>query len=136
VDTLAFNGRQDLASLNKAKERQIINAVELVAKGLETGDARLIGQGATMSAIANQSILYKACLDTVINISRDFGAVGVCAAHSGTVLGVMFSTAAKSGHDDCIKEICRACPEVAYLKTVQLIAGGLLITGDDGSERG
>ncbi|SMD06067.1 GHMP kinase [Sporomusa malonica] len=136
VDTLAFNDRQDLASLNQAKELQIIQAVELVAKGLEIGDARLIGQGATMSALANQAILYKPCLDTAINISRDFGAVGVCAAHSGTVLGVMFSADAMSGHEACIKEICRACPEVAYLKTIQLIAGGLIITGDDGSECG
>lgn len=71
----------------------------------------------------------------VINISRDFGAVGVCVAHSGTVLGIMFSAAAASGQEACLKEIYRTCPEVAYLRTVQLIAGGLIITGDDGSER-
>ncbi|WP_425060754.1 L-threonine kinase [Sporomusa carbonis] len=135
VDTLAFNRREDLARLNQAKEPQIANAVELVVKGLQTGDARLIGQGATLSAIANQPILYKPCLDMVINISRDFGAVGVCVAHSGTVLGIMFSAAAASGQEACLKEIYRTCPEVAYLRTVQLIAGGLIITGDDGSER-
>lgn len=136
VDTLAFNDRKDLASLNQAKELQIIQAVELVAKGLEIGDARLIGQGATLSALANQAILYKPCLDTVITISRDYGAVGVCAAHSGTVLGVMFSSEAMGGHEACVREICRCCPEVTYLKTVQLIAGGLIITGDDGNECG
>lgn len=135
VDTLAFNDRKDLATLNQAKELQIAAAVELVAKGLATGDARLIGQGATMSAIANQTILYKPCLSQVINISRDFGAVGICAAHSGTVLGVMFSATAMAGHDACIKEIGRACPEVSYLRTVRLISGGLIITGDDGNER-
>ncbi|HWR43294.1 GHMP kinase [Sporomusa sp.] len=135
VDTLVFNDREDLAILNKAKETQIVTAVELVAQGLKTGNARLIGQGATMSAVANQAILYKPCLERVINCSSDFGAVGVCAAHSGTVLGVMFSADAMAGHEACIKEICRACPEVAYLKTVRLISGGLIITGDDGNER-
>ncbi|HWR08940.1 MAG TPA: GHMP kinase [Sporomusa sp.] len=135
VDTLAFNHREDLAILNKAKEPQIVNAVELVAQGLRTGNARLIGQGATMSAIANQGILYKPCLELVITRSHDFGAVGVCAAHSGTVLGVLFSADAMFGHAACIKEICRACPEVTYLKTVRLISGGLIINGDDGIER-
>lgn len=134
VDTLVFNDREDLAALNQAKEPQVMAAAALVAKGLETGDARLIGQGATMSAVANQAILYKPCLEQVIMISRDFGAVGICAAHSGTVLGVMFSANAMNGHESCIKEIGRACSAVVYLKTVQLIAGGLITTGDDGSE--
>lgn len=131
VDTLTFNHRQDLACLNQSKEGQVAAAAELVARGIETGDARLIGQGATMSALANQAILYKPCLEAIINISRDFGAVGVCAAHSGTVLGVMFDAAYLDGEKTCIKEICRACPEVIYLKTVRLISGGLTITGDD-----
>lgn len=131
IDTLAFNGREDLARLNQMKEPQVMAAVALVAKGLETGDASLIGQGATMSAVANQTILYKPCLEQVIHLSRDFGAVGICAAHSGTVLGVMFSATAMNGYEDCIKEIGRACSGVVYLKTVQLIAGGLSITGDD-----
>ncbi|CQR71279.1 L-threonine kinase [Sporomusa ovata DSM 2662] len=134
VDTLAFNHRKDLAALNQAKEPQIMAAATLVAKGLETGDARLIGQGATMSAVANQSILYKPCLEQVITISRDFGAVGICAAHSGTVLGVMFSATAMNGHENCIREISRVCSAVVYLKTVRLIAGGLIITGDDGCD--
>lgn len=134
VDTLAFNNREDLAALNKAKEEQVIAAIDLVTQGIKTGDARLIGQGATLSAVANQAILYKPCLEQVIHISRDFGAVGICAAHSGTVLGVMFSADDMSGKDACIKEIGSHCLEVTYLKTVQLITGGLIITGDDGGE--
>ena len=135
IDTLVFNHREDLSALNKAKEPQIVQAIELVTQGLKTGDARLIGQGATLSAMANQQILYKPCLEPMINASTHFGAIGVCAAHSGTVLGVMFSAEAMSGHEACIQEICQVCPEVAYLKTVRLIAGGLIITGDDGNER-
>ncbi len=135
VDTLAFNDREDLASLNQAKEMQVAAAVELVAQGLATGDAALIGQGATMSAVANQAILFKPCLEQVINISRDFGAVGVCAAHSGTVLGVMFSAGKLAGREACITAISRTCPEVTYLRTTHLIAGGLIITGDDGNGR-
>ncbi len=135
VDTLAFNNREDLAVLNQAKESQVAAAVALVTKGLETSDARLIGQGSTLSALANQTILYKPCLEQVIHISQDFGAVGICAAHSGTVLGVMFNATNMTGHDACIKEIGCRCTEVVYLKTVQLITGGLIITGDDSGGR-
>lgn len=135
VDTLAFNNREDLAVLNKAKESQVATAVDLVTQGLKTGDARLIGQGATLSALANQTILYKPCLGQVIKISENYGAVGICAAHSGTVLGVMFCAGNMAGHDECIKKIGSHCLEMVYLKTVQLISGGLIITGDDDGER-
>lgn len=134
VDTLDFNNREDLAVLNEAKESQVAVAVALVTQGLKTGDAQLIGQGATLSALANQTILYKPCLEQVIQISRDYGAVGICAAHSGTVLGVMFSAESMAGHDQCIREIACHCADVIYLKTVRLIAGGLIITGDDDGE--
>lgn len=135
VDTEDFNCRADLAELNRAKEPQVAAAAQLVIKGLATGDVKLIGRGATMSALANQTILYKSCLEQVINCSDSFGAVGVCVAHSGTVVGVMFSADSMDGHEACISEISRLCPEIAYLRTVRLIAGQLMITGDDGSER-
>lgn len=135
VDTQDFNCREDLAGLNRAKEPQVAAAARLVIEGLAAGDVKLIGRGATMSALANQTILYKPYLEQMIEFSGRFGAAGVCVAHSGTVMGVMFSAGAMDGHAACIKEISRLCPEVAYLKTVRLIAGQLIITGDGGSER-
>ena len=46
--------------------------------------------GATRSAITNQQLLYKPQLDAVLRLAEDVGAVGVNAAHSGTVLGLLF----------------------------------------------
>ncbi|MBP2654515.1 MAG: pduX [Firmicutes bacterium] len=135
VDTLQFNGRSDLAVLNKAKEPLVLQAVELVRLGLLKGDAALIGKGATLSALANQYILPKKCLPKIIEIVREYGAVGVNTAHSGTVVGVLFADLDYGRIEAGIKAIKKACPEIEYLRTVQMVGGGLIIEGDYGYER-
>lgn len=126
VDTLYFNRRADLAELNKAKEPQVRQAMEMVINGLASGDTRLIGRGATLSALANQSILYKPCLPKIIDIIPAYGAVGVNAAHSGTVLGILFPVESMLCCHDCIAAVLAVCPEIEYLRTVRLISGGLM----------
>lgn len=127
IDTLYFNRRNDLIRLNREKAGQVARALEMVMAGLKSGNSALIGQGATLSALANQKILYKPSLEKVITISNRFGALGVNAAHSGTVLGIMFDFSTLSSYYlDCIAAIQDACPDMRYLRTVKLIAGGLM----------
>lgn len=87
VDTLAYNA--DYQS-EKLREMRIDHAEALYAVkcGLRHNRPEDIGYGATLSARTHQRILYKPYLETVIELSRSF-AIGVCAAHSGTVLGVL-----------------------------------------------
>lgn len=125
IDTLQFNQRNDLLALNRDKERQVTKALELVARGLAMGDARLIGKGATMSAIANQGILYKPCLDTMIGIAEKHDAVGVNVAHSGTVIGILFADSSAERINECVAEVRETCSDVQYQSTVSLISGGL-----------
>lgn len=127
VNTQCFNQRNDLAALNAAKENLVQQAVELVTEGLRCGDSQMIGRGATLSAVANQTILYKPCLEKVIEIASRYGAVGVNAAHSGTVLGILFATGKYSHISSCITAVSAACPGIAYWRTVEMIAGGLTI---------
>ena len=134
VDTLYFNRRTDLVKLNSDKEHQVRKAMDLVIKGLATGNTTLIGQGATLSAVANQNILCKPCLDRILDVIPQFGAVGLNAAHSGTVLGVLFPTDYKSRHEECITAVQEVCPEVKYLRTVKLISGGLMKQEGDADE--
>ena len=124
VDTLQFNRRQDLRQLNEAKEEQTAQAAAWVIQGIKTGDSELIGKGATLSALANQSILPKPCLPEVISIAQSYGAVGVNVAHSGTVLGILFPPALREFQAGCLQAVQCACPAVRYLTTVRLIAGG------------
>ena len=130
IDTLYFNQRLDLKRLNDEKEPKVRQALNLVIQGIQSGDAGLIGQGATLSALANQSILYKPCLNTVIELAKQYGAIGVNAAHSGTVLGIMFRSDQLVHYEQCIAAVQRSCREINFMQTVRLISGGLRIVGE------
>jgi L-threonine kinase len=126
IDTLHFNQRSDLEKLNQANELQVQNAVNLIVEGLTKNDVALIGEGATLSALANQTILFKPHLEEMINIGFSWGAVGVNIAHSGTVVGILFPTNKLHNCPPCIDEISRYCTGVKFLRTVQFISGGLM----------
>lgn len=126
INTLHFNKRLDLKKLNQENEDQVYQAVQLIRKGLADKDISLIGKGATMSALANQKILYKPHLEEIIHIGLSWGAVGVNIAHSGTVVGVLFPTSKLYNCSACIEEVSRCCAGITYLRTVQFISGGLM----------
>jgi len=126
IDTVDFNQRHDLKTLNEANEYQVLQAVNLISTGLATQDISLIGKGATISALANQNILFKPHLEEMIAIGLSWGAVGVNIAHSGTVVGVLFPINKLSNCPSCITEISTCCAGVNYLRTVQFISGGLM----------
>ncbi|MBP2627070.1 MAG: kinase [Firmicutes bacterium] len=134
IDTLHFNNRHDLKKLNEANEYQVRQAVNLISKGLATKDISLIGKGATISALANQKILFKPHLEEIIAISLSWGAVGVNIAHSGTVVGVLFPLNKLPNCPPCIEEISKCCIGVNYLRTVQFISGGLMKQEGDCNE--
>ena len=125
IDTLHFNKRHDLKQLNLENESKVQQAMSLIMEGLASKDISLIGKGATISALANQKILYKPCLEEMITIGLSWGAVGVNIAHSGTVVGVLFPMDKIENCPPCIEEIQSTCTGVQYLRTVQFISGGL-----------
>ena len=132
IDTVCFNQRSDLAALNQEKEPLVQQALQLVKEGMTRKNCKLIGQGATLSAVANQTILPKTCLHQVIDIAEQSGAIGVNVAHSGTVMGVMFDPLFMDGYDRCIKTITCQCAALRYMTAARLITGGLTIqVGDD-----
>ena len=89
VDTLAFNGVNRDGALNRLQP-DFEEALRLVEQGIRSSCAADIGASASLSAVANQQLLYKPQLETVMRLADDVGAVGVNAAHSGTVLGMLF----------------------------------------------
>ncbi len=92
VETVNFyKNKIELEKANNKKEPFIREAVSLVKEGLYLQDASLIGKGAVISACANQELLYKPELEEIIRTAKELGAVGVNTAHSGTVVGIMFS---------------------------------------------
>lgn len=92
VDTIAFN--QIPKNYTAAEREKIQRAYELIRMGIQMRDLAQIGLGSTLSAEVNQRILPKPHFEKIIHIAREHGASGVCAAHSGTVLGLLFASRA------------------------------------------
>ena len=81
------------------------------------------------SAIANQVTLYKPSLESIIDCANAMGALAVCAAHTGTVVGVIFDGNITSAHlKYCIVTLTKTCSEVTFCTTAELISGGFYIT--------
>ena len=140
VDTVAFNSREDLAGLNAAKETAVREALSLVEEGLRRRDPVLVGRGATVSALANQSILFKPWLQDILDTVRGFGAVGINTAHSGTVTGALFPPGGDGRVLAAAAAVCEGFPGVSFLGAARLIPGGLTLIdrggkGEGGHER-
>lgn len=89
VDTVSYNRGLNLAVL-RGMGRDHARAVELLRRGLREGRLDMIGLATTLSACLNQGLLPKPYLEAAIELAGRHQGLGVCAAHSGTVLGVLF----------------------------------------------
>ncbi|WP_296953968.1 GHMP kinase [uncultured Dialister sp.] len=97
IDTMQFNSRNDLIDLQKSNEKDIAHALELFKMGIRENSIDLIGKAATISAFANQKILYKKQLDDFYKSGISLGGKGVICAHSGTVLGLILPITVNAG---------------------------------------
>ncbi|ABR46311.1 GHMP kinase [Alkaliphilus metalliredigens QYMF] len=89
INTIGFR-KSNHHRLLKEKESELKEALHFFEKGIKGGDLKLMGKAATLSAFANQEILYKKELETLFKISEKLGAAGVNVAHSGTVMGILY----------------------------------------------
>jgi L-threonine kinase len=88
VDTLAFNQRDMGAALSRlAPTHQ--EAFTLLRSGLANQDWDAAGKAASLSAKAHQSILFSSLLEKALALADQIHALGVCRAHSGTILGLI-----------------------------------------------
>ncbi|MBI4759507.1 MAG: hypothetical protein HY783_11020, partial [Chloroflexi bacterium] len=92
VDTLAFNCLDHRESLRWLAP-QHREAFTLLLEGLKRGDWQTVGEAATLSAQAHQTTLPNPLLEPVLARAREVEALGVCRAHSGTLLGVLLDPA-------------------------------------------
>lgn len=90
IDTLTFNRDLPWEALRQQAPR-VRDALSMLRDGIRQNDPRWVAQAATLSAQAHQAILPKSDLEAVLEAGRKTGALGVCVAHSGTLIGVLFS---------------------------------------------
>jgi uncharacterized protein involved in propanediol utilization len=91
VDTILFNRMfKPFSQSDKAEYSRLL--AEL-GEAVPAGDLAAIGRVATRSARLNEILRPRAHLEAIQQISRDVDGLGVVAAHSGTVLGILLDAA-------------------------------------------
>ncbi len=88
IDTIEFR-KTDRRGLLMKEASHLKKALSLVEEGAQEKKLEKLAQAATISALANQNILYKPQLEQLIEISLKLGALGVNVAHSGSVVGII-----------------------------------------------
>lgn len=122
IDTIAFHRHARPTTIH-AKDRVWEEAVAMAREGLEHGVEAWLGQAATLSARRWQRMLDNPWLDPLLDWAAGQGALGVCRAHSGTVLGVLFAS------DRCLHaastDLRRRVAGRATVWTTRLANGGV-----------
>ncbi|WP_406084748.1 GHMP kinase [Streptomyces virginiae] len=103
VDTLAL----PVPTYGGSEVRAFERLRTLLRRAVATGDAALLGQVASASARQGQQLLRHPEFDTLTDIGRRLGTLGVQIAHSGAVAGLLLDPAAP-GLRDRIRGCVRA----------------------------
>ncbi|AOY75460.1 hypothetical protein [Clostridium formicaceticum] len=90
IDTIDFR-KTDHSSCLKENESALKEALKSFEEGIKSSDLKEIGKAATISAFANQKILYKEGLEKIGELSEKLGAYGINVAHSGSVVGILYN---------------------------------------------
>ena len=122
VDTLAYNREVTPASLRRLAPAHR-EAYELLQAGLAEGDWRVVGQGATLSARTHQAVLPSPWLDAALDLCRALDGLGVCRAHSGTILGLLLDPA-RAVLAEAYAQARRRLPAQVAIRQQWLVDGG------------
>ncbi len=123
VDTLAFNA-MDRRDALAAEERRFAEALACIREGVRLGDAALVAHGATASASAYRRIVPLPHFEKALAFAREAGALGVCAAHSGSVAGLLFADDVEQANAAAARARARL-PGLRGLYVHRLAGGGV-----------
>ncbi|MDQ7029533.1 MAG: hypothetical protein Q9O62_07025 [Ardenticatenia bacterium] len=97
VNTEAFNRAVAIDRLRQLAPLHR-EAFALLRDGVARQDVEAIGKAATLSAKAHQAVLPSPLVDRALALAEMVRAPGICRAHSGTLVGLLWS--ASAGHAD------------------------------------
>ena len=122
VDTLAYNREVRPESLRRfaAEHRE---AFALLEAGLTEDNWALVGKAATLSARTHQAVLFNPLLDATLDACRALGGLGVCRAHSGTILGLLLDPARTPPHE-LLRRAQAMMPQCVEIHLRRLVDGG------------
>lgn len=92
LTTAAYHRLRRL-SLLKENAPKLESAWRMLQQACTENDATLLGEAATLSALASQKILPKPEFNTLLEMVERFGLYGISVAHSGSVAGLLLDSA-------------------------------------------
>ena len=125
VDTVLHHARRGDGGRSRARCREVAQwkgAFADVLHGVTTGDPEAVGRGATVSARIHEEREGTGLVSRLEGLAREVGAVGVNAAHSGTVRGLLFPGGCRE--PDAEERVRRAVPE-AVVTWTRVVSGGV-----------
>ncbi|MET9255195.1 kinase [Streptomyces sp. NPDC003717] len=120
IDTVAFN--RALPPFGRGRRQEYAALLERMADAVARRDLRAVGALATRSALLNQDRCPKRALEAVLRIALDVGAVGVTAAHSGTMLGIVLDPG-DPGYRGRFAATLDACADLGHEVTLHRTLG-------------
>ena len=94
-----------------------------------TENVQALAAATTLSACWNEEILPKRHFAAIRSVVRRSCALGMVAAHSGTVIGVILPQQDEAAAAERLRVML---PDLAYLGRSRLISGGISLTGSIG----
>jgi L-threonine kinase len=123
VNTVQFN-QVDRSQLWKSIQSETDKALEFIREGINKGIPSLIGEGATISAVASQSLLENMHLKDVLDFSSTVGGAGVCLGHSGTIIGILLDARQKKGKS-VFNQARRTFQKASEIYHFRMLGGGI-----------
>lgn len=125
VRTAGFNSRADLAEANRRKESSVREALAIAIAAVAAGDPEALAAAATLSARSHQVILPNPLWGQAETLASACGALGINAAHSGTVIGFLFDSK-RTDLGEAARWLKRrlALP----VRVLRLVSGGVSVT--------
>lgn len=106
VDTITFNrSARWFSDFDRGEYQRLLG---IVRTAIPRRDTAAIGAVASRSAVMHQRLHPKRTLPELLRVCRAVGGLGVVAAHSGTMLGVLLDEA-DPGHPVKLRHTVRAC---------------------------
>lgn len=126
VDTVEYNRVPKRFTV--AQQRAYARLLELARDAAARCDPAGLGRVATGSALMNQRLRPKRCLQQMIAACQEIGGLGVVAAHSGTVLGILLSDDDPRYIDRlaAARRACAALPGVSAVRVDHCLSDPLL----------
>lgn len=125
VDTETFNRTLNLEALRRLAPLHR-EAFALLRAGVASQDVEVIGQAAALSAQAYQAILPNPLVETAFRLAHEVGAVGVCRAHSGTLVGILWNPAVDEAARVAVW-VQKRLGERVLVRPYPLVAGGPVV---------